>query len=147
MNSGDAMSNVRRSDLACLHPEFRAICERLLKNLTRLHKSGELQLRFEVFETCRSIGRQQRLFAEGVTKARGNQSPHNFGLACDFVPNLNQLEARALGRKPGWYWPEISDPSWKILQQQAAMLGLKTIPWDKPHVEHPDWKLLRGWRD
>ena len=134
---------IRSNDLNRLHPEFLGTAISLHQRLIRLHQAGTLQLRLEVFETFRSFERQDDLFSKGTTKARGGQSPHNFGLAVDFVPFLSQCEARALGVSPGWYWPEVSNPCWKILEQSAASFGLKTISWDKPHVEHPDWKKLK----
>lgn len=121
--------------------EFARRCQALHQNLIRLYEAGEAQFRLEIFETYRSGERQDRLFAEGVSEARAGQSPHNFGLAADFVPYLSQAEAVALGVRPGWHWPKASDKLWIVLAKQAAKAGLVApIRWDKPHVEFPNWK-------
>lgn len=93
----------------------------------------------------RTITQQNKLFAIGrdkddkiigkiVTKARGGQSPHNFGLACDLVPIINGKE----NWNPG-------DDVWNFMHRVAEQIGLvtgyefKTIK-DSPHFEDPKWK-------
>jgi len=133
----------RHTDLALCHPEFARRAKALHEDLVRLYQSGSLQFRYEIFETFRSAERQDRLFVEGVTKARAGESPHNFGLAADYVPYLTQAEAVALGVRPGWHWPVASDKSWIMLGKRAAKAGLvRPISWDKPHVEFPGWKQV-----
>lgn len=134
----------RQTGLAYCHPEFASRALKLHENLIRLYEAGTTQFRFEIFETVRSSDRQDYLFGEGVSKARAWQSPHNYGLAADFVPHLTQAEAEALGVRPGWHWPEASDKCWIVLAKQAAKAGLVIpIRWDKAHVEFPNWKQYK----
>lgn len=122
--------------IATLHPKFAPIVKRLYQHLLATHEAGRLQFRFEVFEGFRHFGRQVGLVSEGVSKAGPWMSAHNYGLATDFVPYLTKEQARELARPAGWYWPEVSDPAWKILKEQATIAGATCpITWDKPHVE------------
>lgn len=124
-----------------LHPTIRGKAEGLHKHLIRLHETGELKLRFEIFETFRLPSRQIDMKAKGVSKAGAFASAHQFGLAIDFVPFLSQQDARALGVRPGWYWPEITDEAWKVLKQTATLYGLHgPLAWDGSHIELPNWK-------
>lgn len=124
--------------LEFLHPKFQVRCRDLHQRLIRAHETGVTQFRFEIFETFRSPVRQLHLKAEGVSKAGAWQSAHQYGLAADFVPKLDTRLANKLGVKPGWYWPEVTDPAWQVLKTCAAEAGLvQPISWDKPHVEHP----------
>lgn len=132
--------------LTPLHPEFRARITTLHKVIALLHETGSLQFRAELFETYRSPERQEKLFADKVTRARGGQSPHNYGLAADFVPFLTQAQGQALNVRAGWYWPPLTDPFWKVFKKAATACGLVTIAWDGPHVEYPFWKAHRGWK-
>lgn len=135
--------------VALLHPKLSAIAASLREDLVRAYKSGRTEFCFEVFETFRSPARQIRLKREGTSKAGPWQSAHQFGLAVDFVPFLNQAEAEALGVKVGWYWPGATDPCWDFLNKRANTFGVSTpISWDRPHVEHPlfaeIWQTIKG---
>ena len=134
---------MRNSSLNSLHNEFRPVAIELYERMVRSHQSGFVKYRFDIFETLRSFDRQNDLFAKGVTKARAGDSAQNFGFAIDLVPFLTSQQAAALGVRTGWYWPEIADPAWKVLQETAAALNLKTISWDKPHAEHASWKTMK----
>ena len=134
---------VRHCDWFSLNAKFRPVARELYKFLIDSHKAGRLQFRFELFESFRSAERQDYLFAKGVSEARAGQSPHNYGLAIDLVPNLTQHEATGLGKPAGWYWPPITDPAWQILQNAATTRGLEVISWDKPHVQLRGWKAHR----
>lgn len=134
------MTTVIRST-AELHPAFQSAAEGLYKHLIRLHETGSLKFRFEIFETFRLPSRQKDLLAKGVSKAGPFDSAHQFGCAIDFVPFLSQAEAAALGVRPGWYWPEITDEAWQILKQTAALYGLeRPFSWDGPHIQLPGWR-------
>lgn len=138
------MATNRIDSVHSLHPKFAFIVNRLHKNLIRLHQAGSLQFRFEIFETFRHPDRQTSLKAEGVSKSMAWRSAHNYGLACDFVPYLSQAEGKALGVTPGWYWPKITDPCWKILKQEALNAGaIGPIDWDGPHVESLIWRTIK----
>lgn len=128
-------------DMKVLHPKFRRLAEGLNQSLARGYEAGETQTRFEVFETFRDPVRQLELLAKGTTKAGPWQSGHAFGLACDFVPVIDNAEAIALGNQigervlPGWSWHSSHD--WDYLTKKAKAFGLGTISWDRPHVQHP----------
>ena len=130
-------------DVALLHPKMKGRVETLRQNLVRRYQAGTSQFEFKVFETFRSPARQLHLRAEGRSKAGPWQSAHQYGLAVDFVPFLNDDLARRLNRPRGWHWPEVTDEAWEILKEEAAQAGLvRPISWDKPHVEHPDFDDL-----
>lgn len=112
-----------------VHPELarrvRVLCQRLAA-------SG---ITVEVVQGLRSYAEQDKLFAQGrtkpgkiVTRARGGQSNHNFGLAVDLCPFENG--------KPNW---EASPAIWQRIGNEAERLGLE---WggnwkfvDMPHVQ------------
>ena len=132
-NSGRIITADR---MASLHPKFQPVVNRLYQNLVLAHEAGRLKYRFEIFEGFRHFSRQRALVAKGVSKAGAWKSAHNFGLGADFVPYLTKDEAKMLARPAGWYWPEITDPCWKILADQAALAGaVHPMAWDGPHVE------------
>lgn len=132
-----------------LHPEFRPVAQGLVKSMELLYKSGGTKTNFKVFETLRHPLRQQELLARRATKAGPWESPHQYGLACDFVPYLSVDEALALADKigervePGWNWHSSHD--WKSLRETAnATYGAECmITWDPGHVQSskwPDWR-------
>ena len=136
----NAISKRRLSELA---PEFSQVatdvCEEAEKALEPL---GYTLL---VTQTVRTIAEQNILYAKGrtapgaiVTNAKGGQSPHNFGLAFDFVLLKDN--------KPMWNEPR---DHWAIVGEIAKAKGLtwggdfKTIV-DLPHIEATDWKLRQA---
>lgn len=134
----------RKSDIALLHLEMQRPVRALAEALALAYQANITQFRFEIFETYRSPERQDYLFANKTTKARAGQSPHNFGMAVDFVPLLSQQEAAGLGVAKGWYWPELEHSDWQVLGELAVDHGLtRPLAWDKPHVEFPNWKTYR----
>lgn len=98
----------------------------------------------------RTIAEQNKLYQQGrttpgqiVTKARGGESPHNFGLGADLCPY-----------KPGTkeLWWTAPDDIWHAIADVAKSRGLVAgYYWsnfqDKPHVEDPDWRKTRdAWK-
>lgn len=96
----------------------------------------------------RTVAEQNALYAKGrtapggiVTKARGGDSPHNFGLAFDFA------FGNAIGRPT---WPE--DAPWAAAAAFGKQLGLEWGgDWasftDRPHLEMPGWRDIRlAWK-
>lgn len=72
-----------------LHPKLRDEALLLYKEIAK-ELTGKAACRFS--HTLRTFAEQDALYAQGrtkpgriVTKARGGQSYHNFGLACDIV--------------------------------------------------------------
>jgi hypothetical protein len=93
---------------------------------------------FAAFEAYRSPARQRQVYAAGTSKAREYQSPHQFGLAVDFVPLID-------GK---FVWLPADDKAWDALDRAVsgfATSGLsRPISWDRPHVEHSLWAKVRA---
>lgn len=133
------MTKIERN-MNLLHPKFKGQFIALEKALISAHEAHVTETLFKVFETFRSFERQEHLFSIGTTKARGGQSAHNFGLAVDFVPFVND------GRNGTYSWSSHHD--WKFLKDMAAQHGLSnqswSLRWDKPHVQVAGW---RQWKE
>ena len=126
-----------RLDTTQLYPPF---LERLNTLLNACAERGQLYVATSGF---RSHAEQDALYARGrttpgmqVTKARGGQSMHNFGLAVDFAPHMLPVYK---GKLRVDYHPY----NYKILGHEAALLGLEwggnwTSIKDTPHIQ---WKL------
>ncbi|ASV84685.1 D-alanyl-D-alanine carboxypeptidase family protein [Ochrobactrum quorumnocens] len=124
-----------------LHPNIRDVASAFLAEAYAAGLDPRVQ------EGYRSIDRQNQLYAQGrtapgaiVTKARGGQSNHNYGVAFDVVPGA------LLGTK-NWS-PE--DARWSQLGQLGAKHGLE---WggnwkfvDKPHfqMQGANWRKLQN---
>lgn len=136
-------------DIAMLHPLVR---NQFVKLNELLHKAymKEVKVWFMPFETYRSPERQNALYRQGrtepgkkVTNAQAWQSPHQFGLAADFVPCVPKHNG--LNGPTKWDWDAASDSDWAFLASCAALVGLNCpIVWDRPHVEARDvWEDFR----
>ena len=115
--------------LSQIHPSLARHVRALVE---RLAAKG---IHVEITQGLRTFAEQDALFAQGrnqpgkiVTKARGGQSPHNFGLAVDLCPFENG--------KPNW---QASPAVWQQIGHEAERLGLE---WggnwkfvDMPHVQ------------
>lgn len=126
--------------LDSLEPEFRVTVEQVIMG-------AEIATGLEwVATSCRrTIAEQNNLYAQGrtkpgkvVTKAKGGQSPHNFGLGCDLAP-----------MKDNKIWWNAPDIIWKQMADIAVQLGLTAGYYfhsivDKPHVESKDWKVVQA---
>lgn len=120
-------------------------------DFTRLFiaKAGKAGIPLYAHNMVRTSAEQDALFSQGVSKARGGKSPHNFGLAVDII------HARR-----AW---QLSPMEWELLfhmgQQLAAGRGWKLTcgiewdddrsdevynGWDPAHWELTNWKALRA---
>lgn len=114
--------------LSKVHPQLSILVAQLISNL------ADLGMDVRVVQGLRTIAEQNALYAQGrskpgkrVTNARGGQSNHNYGFACDLCrfkngqPDWNDLEA------------------FKIIGREAKKLGLEWGgDWkfvDRPHVQ------------
>lgn len=112
----------RVSDIGLLHPLAWPAFARLAIKL-------EQETVFRVFETWRHPARQQEVFLKARSNAQPWRSPHQYGLAVDFVPYVD-------GK---WTWDK-SQP-WDDLRRYAQAAGLHCdLDWDRAHVEHPAWR-------
>jgi peptidoglycan LD-endopeptidase CwlK len=121
-----------RINAADIYPPLMALALKLLENC---EARG---VRYYVISGLRTHAEQDALYAQGrstpgkiVTKARGGESFHNFGLALDFCRDANMTRA---GLQPDW-----DKGSYHVLAEEAAKLGLEPgLYWkfvDAPHVQ------------
>lgn len=117
-----------------LHPMARGRFIMLANDLAEAFKAGDTRTLFLPFEGYRPPERQDEVFKAGKSKVRAWGSPHQFGLAVDFVPKVN-------GR---WTWAAEHD--YDFLRRAALVRGLhRPISWDLVHIEHPAWEIVRQW--
>ncbi len=126
------MNDASQKRLAKVHPELASRIQALIEGL------AQQGLQIEVVQGLRTFAEQDALFAQGrtkpgpiVTRARGGQSNHNYGLAVDLVPFNNG--------QPNWNAPLSV---WTTIGMAAHNLGLQWGgDWkkfvDKPHVQLP----------
>ena len=100
---------------------------------------AELGEHWQPYYGLRTFDEQDKLYAQGrtapgniVTRARGGQSPHNYGLACDWCIWE--------GSRP--IWPPRDDVRWRELEQACEKVGARWGGhfagfWDGGHVEFP----------
>jgi peptidoglycan LD-endopeptidase CwlK len=122
-------ANFRRIDLDLIEPEFRM---RALEVIAACEARGASYVATRGYDT---YGAQMALWAKGrttwgtkVTNAKGGQSAHNFGIAIDFVRDLDSKKA---GIQPGW-----SAADYDVLVEEAQKAGLHSgVGYnDRPHV-------------
>lgn len=124
------------SKLDSLDPSFREKVETTIAEV-----STATGLTWVPVSCRRTIHEQNTLYAQGrttggsiVTRAKGGQSPHNFGLGCDCAPF-----------KDGGIWWDAPQGYWDAYGAIAKSHGLvwggdfKSIT-DLPHIEDPNWK-------
>lgn len=130
------------SRIDTLEPAFK---EKILALIAECLIRG---IRLVCVSARRTIKEQDALYAQGrtkpgeiVTKAKGGQSPHNFGLAADLCP-LDQN---------GNLWWNAPDDVWHVihdLAEKGSLLGLDSgYDWkflDRPHVEDVSWKQAQA---
>tara|TARA_R100001530_G_scaffold53680_1_gene39622 strand:- start:5840 stop:6274 length:435 start_codon:yes stop_codon:yes gene_type:complete len=107
-----------------------------------------------VFETYRGADRQNYLKEKGLSNAGASQSPHNYGLAADFILDTDKCDVRKREwpEGSGVFYPDAWDYDSKEgkhafirLGEIAKSLGLvwggdwKSLK-DYPHVEMPEWR-------
>jgi peptidoglycan L-alanyl-D-glutamate endopeptidase CwlK len=76
-----------------------------------------------------------------VTKAKGGSSPHNYGLAWDFVPIINgvaQWNRNDLFDKCGAIAKTISVDGYE-LEYGGDFISIK----DRPHIQLKNWKTFK----
>src|SRR5688500_4296399 len=125
------MNTASQNRLKKVHPELARRVTLLIQAL------AEKGLTVEVVQGLRTFAEQDELYKQGrskpgqiVTKAKGGQSNHNYGLAVDLCPFVDG--------KPQW----SNNASFVRIGIEAAKLGLEWGgSWkkfiDKPHVQLP----------
>jgi len=126
------MNNASQQRLTKVHPELASRVKALIESLA---EQGNI---IEVVQGLRTFAEQDELFKQGrtksgqvVTNAKGGQSNHNYGLAVDLCPFVNN--------KPDW---NASPKVWFAIGTEATKRGLEWGgSWkkfiDKPHVQIP----------
>jgi hypothetical protein len=108
---------------------------RVMEVIAVLRKS---KLRFVATHGFRSFAEQDALFDQRpkVTNARGGESQHNYGLAFDFVYDVNPNTPKV---EPGW-----ASPMYEPLVREVIKSGLHSgVNYnDSPHVGWP--RLVSG---
>jgi peptidoglycan L-alanyl-D-glutamate endopeptidase CwlK len=124
--------------LSKLHPGFASLIRKLEDNIGK-RGQGEV----EIAQGLRTISEQNALYAQGrtrkgprVTNVPGGYSPHNFGLAVDFMLQDAVVENGVVTKFPDRH------KIWDVIGQEAEDLGLEwggrwKKPVDRPHVEVP----------
>lgn len=130
-----------------VHPKALQAFQRLEQELLRGVLAGEVSVWFRPFEGYRPPDRQLAVYNAGKSKARPFQSPHQYGLAVDFVPYIpkeNLTRDTNFDRVSGsWSWDDKHP--WDYLDRVATQCGLsRPISWDRPHIEHPLWARVKG---
>lgn len=127
--------SVVHRELDVLHPRHKASFKMLAQRLVVGHAEGKTHSLFLPFETYRDPHRQAILVARGASKAQPWSSPHNFGVAVDFVAKTNGQ----------WSWDQGED--WLYLHDEARICGLSApIAWDLCHVEPKDWSWANPYK-
>jgi peptidoglycan LD-endopeptidase CwlK len=130
---------IKRINLDLLYPVFT---QKWLEVLAACQKRGHT---YYAISGTRTVQEQNELFAQGrikpgpiVTKAKGGQSYHNFGIAGD---SCKDADTKRSGLQPDW-----NKESYKVLAEEAGKQGLEagllwpTFP-DAPHIQLP----LKKW--
>ena len=131
------MNTASENRLKKVHPE---LAKRITFLIQALANEGYT---IEVVQGLRTFAEQDELFKQGrskpgqiVTRAKGGQSNHNYGLAVDLCPFVNG--------KPQWN----DNQGFFRIGVEAARLGLE---WgggwkkfiDKPHVQMPKFSIAQ----
>lgn len=124
-------SQQTRAIRAGCHPDIIEFERKLIKKM--------LKLGVPMFchSALRDSDEQNALYVKGHSKARGGQSPHNYGLAADVVHSVK-----------AW---DLSRAQWAVVghvgKELAASLGIK-IEWggDWEFYDPAHWQLA-NWRD
>lgn len=129
------MDSISETRLAAVYPELATKIRQIAEQLA----SEGIYIR--VTAGLRTVEEQDSLYAQGrtspgqvVTNARGGQSYHNFGMAVDCIPSVNDVN---LPYEPDW---NDSHPAWKRMIELAEAAGLNCgADWvhfkDMPHFQ------------
>lgn len=119
-------------DLSLCHPLWGCQLWKFAQAVTAEHTAGNLKLPWRIFEIYRHPDRQDYLLRQGTTQASAWHSPHQYGLAADFVVFQDEK----------WTWPEDAK-----LYEELHELGRKygipfPISWDPGHAQWNQWSAL-----
>ena len=128
-----------------LRPEFLANVREFEEHFAALADAKPQTKAWRIVLSCgfRTLQEQAALYAIGrrgkkgerrVTRAKAGESPHNFGLAADFI------FLRSNGSR-------TYDGPWRLFGQAAKAAGLTwggswRLFKDRPHIEMPNWRKI-----
>lgn len=122
----------KRVDLTVLYPPFVKMAQKAIKELDA---EGH---RYYAISGLRTYDEQNALYAQGrtkpgaiVTKAKGGESYHNFGIALDFCKDQDIVRR---GLQPDWN-KEAYRPLAKAMDHVGLEPGLNWRFVDAPHVQ------------
>jgi peptidoglycan LD-endopeptidase CwlK len=124
--------------LSQVHPILRQRVNQLIQTL------GDNGLYFGAFMGLRTFEEQDALYAQGrttpgnqVTKARGGESLHNFGLAVDLVEDGDP-------NKAGIQWSWANNADYIKLGKYTAQAGLEWGGFWKSFKDYPHVEITGG---
>lgn len=124
---GDRVDDRSETAIATLHPKVQPFARAFVK----LAAAGGVTIK--ITSGTRTYAEQDALFKKGgVTKARGGQSNHNFGIAID-ITIFN-------GKTPVW-----ESPKYKDLGQLGKSLGFEWGGDWKSFKDEPHFQLRPPW--
>lgn len=125
-----------RADRQGVHPDILEFEKRMVRRM------GKLDVPIFASEVMRTAERQNDLYALGNSKAKGGQSPHQYGCAIDLVHSVHGWN---LDRKA---WELIGHVGQEIIAQ--AGLAIVSFAWggdwkfyDPAHWQVEDWKMVK----
>lgn len=121
-----------------LHPKFIPQATAFIEEI-----EAHFNLKFRVVQGLRTFAEQDAIYAQGrtapgkiVTKAKGGQSYHNYGLAIDIVPFTTD------GKNLNWNF------DFEKLKPFAEKHGMQCgIDFSSPDPDHFENKFGHNWRD
>lgn len=120
-------------DFSLCHPKWSCQLWQFVQALEQAYTAGELKLHWKLFELYRHPDRQDWLLRQGTTRAAAWYSPHQYGLAADFVV----YDAGT------WKWPDDKEPYAELHALGHKHGILFPLPvWDPGHAEAAYWSQL-----
>lgn len=129
-----------------LHPKALQNFQRLEQDLLRGVLAGETSTWFRPFAGYRTPHQQLELYNAGTSGHRPFESPHNYGLAVEFVafiPKANLGRDTNYDRVSGtWSWDRTLPWDYMHRAAERAALLTGTLP---TQVVHPMWLRIKGY--
>lgn len=126
------------------HPDVRDFTLAVINELHRY------QVPLRCFNIWRGKEAQNKAFAEGNSRARWGQSPHNFGLAVDLIHATEGWGKGKPNSMPKLAWEAIHVIAMEVARRKGLSFrwgGHFQGLWDPAHYELKAWRDLVGWAD
>lgn len=125
------------------HPSVRDFTLRVLNELHRY------QVPLRCFNIYRGKAAQNEAFANGNSRARWGQSPHNFGLATDLIHATEGWGQGTPSTMPRVAWEAIHVIAAEVARRMDLPIkwgGHFHNLWDPAHFELTNWRDLTNWQ-